>query len=175
MGQFEFTQALEILGKTPAILNTWLGDLSEEWGHYKSDEESWSAFDILGHFVHGEKTDWIPRAKIILQQEGNKEFVPFDRFAQFEDSKGKTLADLLEEFSQLRANNLETLRGFELQPDDFELQGKHPELGAVNLRQLISTWVVHDLNHLAHIAQELALRYKQEVGPWLVYLDVLKK
>jgi hypothetical protein len=175
MGQFELAQAIEILEKTPTILKTWLENASEEWVQYKRDEEHWSAFDIVGHFIHGEKTDWIPRAQLILQREGEKEFVPFDRFAQFEDSQGKTLADLLEEFGRLRKKNLDTLRGFDLQPDDFERQGKHPELGTVNLGQLIATWVVHDLEHLSQIAQEMAQRYKGDVGPWLEYLEVLKR
>lgn len=174
MGQFDLAQAIEILEKTPAILKTWLENTSEAWVQYKSDEESWSAFDIVGHFIHGEKTDWIPRARLILQREGEKEFEPFDRFAQFEDSQGKTLVDLLEEFSQLREKNLDTLRGFDLQPDDLERQGKHPVLGTVNLGQLIATWVVHDLEHLSQMAHGMAQRYKEEVGPWVEYLEVLK-
>jgi len=175
MGQFELAQAIEILGKTPSILKNWLGNASEELVQYKSDDESWSAFDILGHFIHGEKTDWIPRAQIILHGEGTKEFEPFDRFAQFEDSKEKTIGEMLEEFSSLREKNLEILQGFDLQPDDYELQGKHPELGVVNLRQLIATWVVHDLDHLSQMAQEMAQRYKEDVGPWRAYLGVLKR
>ncbi len=174
MGQFELAQAIEILEKTPAILKTWLENASEAWVQYKSDDESWSAFDIVGHFIHGEKTDWIPRAQMILHGEGEKEFVRFNRFAHFENSQGKTLADLLEEFSRLREKNLETLRGFDLQPDDIALEGKHPDLGTVNLGQLIATWVVHDLEHLSSIAHEMAQRYKQDVGPWIAYLEVLK-
>lgn len=175
MQQFDLEQAIEILGRTPFILKEWLANLSEEWVLYKDDQVSWSAFDIVGHFIHGEKTDWIPRARIILQREGIKEFEPFDRFAQNEESKGKMLDKLLEEFDQLRAKNLMVLREFELTPEDYELQGKHPELGIVNLRQLISTWVVHDLDHLSQIAHEMAKRYKAEVGPWLEYLGVLKR
>ena len=175
MHKFDLELAIEILSRTPSILKNWLGNLPEEWSHYKSTEESWSAFDIVGHFVHGEKTDWIPRAQIILQKEGLKVFEPFDRFAQYEVSKGKSMENLLDEFGQLREKNLAVLRGFELQPNDYELQGKHPELGIVNLRQLISTWVVHDLDHLSQIAQEMSKRYSQEVGPWQQYLGVLKR
>lgn len=174
MGQFDLMQALDILERTPTLLKTWLEDVSGEWVQYKSDEENWSAFDILGHFIHGEKTDWILRAEIILYGEGEKEFEPFDRFAQFEDSQGKTIKELMDEFSRLREKNLEILRSFDLQPKDFELQGKHPELGTVNLRQLIATWVVHDLDHLAQLAGELAQRYKEDVGPWQSYLGVLE-
>jgi len=175
MEQFDLEHAIEILSRTPVILKHWLGNLPEEWLLYKAEEESWSAFDIVGHFIHGEKTDWIPRAQIILQREGIREFEPFDRYAQYNESKNKTIENLLDEFSQLREKNLDILRGFDLQPEDYELKGKHPELGIVNLRQLISTWVVHDLDHLSQIAQEMAKRYKEEVGPWREYLGVLKR
>ena len=175
MKQFDLELAIEILSKTPSMLQAWLGDLPDEWTEYKADGESWSAFDIVGHFIHGEKTDWIPRAQIILQSDGIKEFEPFDRFAQFDESKGKTLEELLEEFSQLRDKNIRALQAFQLRSEDYELQGKHPELGVVNLRQLVSTWVVHDLDHIAQIAQEMAKYYKEEVGPWLEYLGVLQR
>jgi hypothetical protein len=175
LAHFDLELALEILSRTTSVLKTWLGDLPADWSHYKSDPESWSAFDILGHFIHGDKTDWIPRAQIILQKDGIKEFEPFDRFAQYEVSKGKTLVELLDEFVQLREKNLVILRSFDLQPDDYELQGKHPELGIVNLRQLISTWVVHDLAHLSQISVSMAKRYQDEVGPWSAYLGVLKQ
>jgi len=175
MHKFDLELAIEILSRTPIIVKEWLGDLPEEWSQYKSDEESWSAFDIVGHFIHGEKTDWIPRAQIILQRDGITEFEPFDRFAQKDVNKGKTIENLLDDFCQLREKNLDILRGFELQSDDYELKGKHPELGIVNMRQLLSTWVAHDLDHLSQIAQEMAKRYKKEVGPWLEYLGVLKR
>jgi hypothetical protein len=175
MHQFDLELAIEILSRTPAIMKEWLGNLPGEWSQYKSDKDNWSAFDIVGHFIHGEKTDWIPRVQTILQRDGIKEFEPFDRFAQYDVSKGKTIENLLNEFCQLREKNLDILRGFKLQPDDYGLKGKHPELGIVNLRQLLSTWVVHDLDHLSQIAQEMAKRYKKEVGPWLEYLGVLKR
>ena len=175
MNQFDLERSIEILSSTPAILKAWLGNLSAEWTHYKSAEESWSAFDILGHFIHGEKTDWIPRAQIILQREGIKEFEPFDRFAQYKISKGQTMEALLDEFDQLRQENLEILTGLELTPDDYALEGKHPEFGIVNLGQLLSTWVVHDLDHLSQIAQEMAKRYEVEVGPWQAYLGILQR
>jgi hypothetical protein len=175
MDQNELELAIELLGRTPTILKKWLANLPIEWSQYKNSEESWSAFDIIGHFIHGEKTDWIPRAQLMLGKEGIKEFEPFDRFAQYEVSKGKTMENLLDEFASLRENNLDILRGLDLQLEDFELQGKHPELGIVTLRQLISTWVVHDMDHLSQIAQGLAQRYKKEVGPWREYLGVLKR
>ena len=175
MEQFDLEQAIEILSKTPEVLKNWLGDLSGEWVHYKEDKESWSAFDIVGHFIHGEKTDWIPRARIILQKEGIKAFEPFDRYAQFEESKGKAFKKLLEEFSRLRKENLRVLKGFDLKVDDYELQARHPELGVVNLRQLLTTWVVHDLDHISQIAEEMAKRYKNEVGPWRDYLGIINR
>ena len=170
----ELDLAIEILCRTPAILKAWLGHLPEAWSHNKRDEENWSAFDIVGHFIHGERTDWIPRARIILQGESDREFEPFDRFAQFEESGGKTMEALLDEFCTLRKRNLEIQKGFDLGPDDFNLEAKHPELGVVNLGQLIATWAVHDLDHLAQIAQEMAQRYKEKVGPWQAYLGVLR-
>ena len=153
MEQLDLERVIEILSKTPEILKNWLGDLSEEWVHYKDNNNNWSAFDIVGHFIHGEKTDWIPRAKIILQKEGIKEFEPFDRYAQFKESKGKSINELLEEFDQLRKENLSVLKGFDLKAGDFELQAKHPELGMVNLRQLLTTWIVHDLDHISQITE----------------------
>jgi hypothetical protein len=175
MNQFDLEGAIEILSRTPLILKEWVGNLPEEWSSYKQSEENWNAFDIVGHYIHGEKTDWIPRAQIILQKEGSKEFEPFDRFAQYEDSKGKTLTDLLDEFAHLRKKNIETLKGFDLKPEDWERQGIHPAFGIVTLRQLISTWVVHDLDHLAQLAGEMAKRYENEVGPWKTYLGVLEE
>jgi hypothetical protein len=173
MNQFDLESAIEILGRTPLIMKAWVSNLPEAWSSYKHSEDNWSAFDILGHFIHGEKTNWIPRAKIILQQEGTKEFEPFDRFAQYDDSKGKTIETLLDEFVLLREKNLDILRGFDLKPADWERQGIHPEFGVVTLKELISTWVVHDLDHIAQLAGEMAKRYTDEVGPWGPYLGVL--
>ena len=172
---FVLAQAMEILARTPAILNGWLRDLPDEWVHYKSAPDRWSAFDIVGHFVHGEKTDWIPRAKLILQREGIQEFEPFDRFAQFEVSKNRSIQELLDEFQELRQQNIELLRGFNLQPEDYSLQGMHPDLGIVNLRELLSTWVVHDLDHISQLITEMAKRYEVEVGPWRAYLGILNR
>ena len=199
--QFEVTQAIEVLSATPATLRSLLQGLSDEWsmsisefGFRNSDLQSmarvrgeqipnpnseipnrgWAAFDVIGHLIHGEETDWIPRARIILAQEENRTFVPFDRFAQFEKSKGKSLAELLEEFAQLREDNLDRLRTWDLTDEQLDLEGVHPELGRVTLRQLLATWVVHDLNHIRQIVTEMAKRYDGEVGPWKEYLSILK-
>lgn len=173
MTKFNLVDAIDILTRTPTILNNWLRDLSEEWSLYKNDEDRWSAFDIVGHLIQGEKTDWIPRVQLILQREGKREFKPFDRYAQFEESRGKSMQDLLGEFQDLREKNLEILQGLNLQPEDYDLEGRHPDLGIVNLRELLSTWVVHDLEHISQMAEEIAKRYKSDVGPWEAYLRIL--
>lgn len=172
--EFDIEQAIEILSRTPGILKVWLSDISDSWAHCNEGGETWSAFDVVGHLIHGEQTDWIPRAQLILIGDGDvREFEPFDRFAQFEASRGKTMPELLTTFTELRAKNLETLRSFNLQPADYERQGKHPELGIVNLKQLLATWVVHDLDHLGQIGQVMARQYRDEVGPWGAYLSIL--
>ncbi|KAA3661342.1 MAG: DinB family protein [Chloroflexi bacterium] len=172
--EFELDAAIEILKRTPKILETWLLHMPDGWVMNNEGGNSWNAFDIVGHFIHGELTDWIPRAELILSAENDvPEFEPFDRFAQFETSKGKPLPELLTSFAELRQKNLETLEAFNLQPSDYERQGKHPELGSVNLRQLLATWTVHDLNHLGQIAQVMASQYQDAVGPWQDYLGIL--
>jgi len=171
--QFDLDLSIAILERTPQILMVWLGDLPEDWTHRNEGEGTWSAYDILGHFIHGEHTDWIPRARIILSDRDDKNFESFDRFAQFNQSQGKTLAELLGIFTKLREGNLKTLRGYALEADAYQKPGTHPELGPVNLGQLLSTWVVHDLNHLAQIAQVMVRQYKDQVGPWGAYLDIL--
>ena len=134
----------------------------------------WQPYDVVGHLIHGEETDWIPRARIILEQGEDRTFVPFDRFAQFERSEGKSLDELLDEFAALRAENLETLRAWNLTSAQLDLRGMHPELGESTLRQLLATWVVHDLNHIRQIVTAMAGRYGGEVGPWREYLSILK-
>lgn len=171
--QFELEKAIPILERTPRVLRLFLEDLPTEWIHSNEGENSWSPYDIIGHFIHGEKTDWIERTKIILN--GSKTFQPFDRFAQFENSKGKSLNQLLDEFEQLRADNLKELASLQLTSDSFTLEGVHPEFGTVTLQQLLATWVTHDLGHIAQIARVIAKQYKEEVGPWLAYIPILNK
>ena len=170
---FELKKSLEILERTPRILTGMLAGLSETWTCQNEGEGTWSPFDIVGHLVHGEKTDWIPRMKIILEHGATRPFEPFDRFAQFEESKGKSLVLLLEEFDRLRGENLRTLKNTLTNETDLDQPGKHPELGAVNLRQLLATWTVHDLGHIAQVARVMAKQYDREVGPWKAYLGVL--
>lgn len=175
MSNFNLDHSIRILEKSPSVLMTLLGDLPENWITRNDGNESWSAFDIVGHLIHGEKTDWIPRAKIILESGKDRIFTPFDRFAQFEDSAGKTIQQLLEEFHLLRLQNLEILREMNLQDGDLQREGVHPELGVVTLQQLLATWVVHDLGHLRQISRVLAKNYKDEIGSWQAYLPVVNE
>lgn len=170
---FQIEQAIEILSQTPETLNSLLRNLSDEWIESDEDQEGWNPFDVVGHFIHGEETDWIPRAKIILAQGENLTFEPFDRFAQFEKSKGKSLQELLDEFAGLRAENIKTLQEMNLTNGHLEIKGIHPELGEVNLQQLLATWVVHDLNHIRQITNVLAKKYADNVGVWKEYLSIL--
>lgn len=172
--KFEIEKAIEILNQTPETVKTLLGNLSEDWTKTDGNLESWTPFDIVGHYIHGEETDWIPRAEIILAQVENLTFVPFDRVAQFEKSKGKTLSELLETFADLRRKNIGTLRSWNLTEEHLKLKGIHPELGDVDLGQLLATWVVHDLNHIRQITEVLARKYSGNVGAWKEYLSILK-
>lgn len=171
---FQIPQAIEILSQTPSTVKSLLGNLSNDWIYAKIDEESWNAFDIIGHLIHGEETDWIPRAKVILAQGENITFEPFDRFAQFDASKGKTLPELLDCFAELRRKNLETLESWNLTDEQLKLKGIHPELGEVTLKQLLATWAVHDLTHIRHLSIVLAKQYAENVGVWKEYLTILK-
>lgn len=172
--KFELKQATEILSQTPFTLQQMLEGLSDNWTQTSNDRESWGVYDVIGHLIHGEGTDWIPRAEIILAQSENRTFVPFNRVAQFKGAKDRSLADLLTEFAYLRNTNLERLARMELSEDNLSLKGMHPELGEVSMAQLLATWAVHDLNHIAQVSKILAKKYDVEVGPWKEYLSVLK-
>lgn len=171
--RFELNKAIEILRQTPYTLTRMLEDLSPEWTESRGEQDNWSPYDVIGHLIFGEETDWMPRAEIILAQGDNRTFVPFDRLAQFEQSRATSLQDLLTEFAHVRSVNLEKLARWELTPDHLSLKGVHPELGEVTLEQLLSTWVVHDLNHIRQIATYIATQYAENVGPWRQYLSIL--
>jgi len=175
MINFNLKEAIGILGRTPAVLISLLSGLSPTWIYNNEGGESWNPFDIVGHLTHGEKMDWIPRSKIILENGEKNTFEPFDRFAQFKDSKGKTLNDLLEEFTKLRKSNIDVLNKLNLDENDFNKKGIHPEFGKVTLKQLFSTWVAHDLSHIRQIARVMAKQYKNEIGPWGIYLPVINE
>ena len=171
--QVDLKQTVSLLERTPLMMCALLEGISEELIRSNEGPGTWSAFDVLGHLIHGEKTDWIPRAKIILQEGENRPFDPFDREAMLETSKGKTLAELLEEFDRLRKENLETIRTMNLSPSDYARKGMHPALGSVTLGELLATWVVHDLDHLTQVLRVTAKYFGSAVGPWEAYLSVL--
>ncbi|HKP86587.1 MAG TPA: DinB family protein [Blastocatellia bacterium] len=173
--QFNLEEAVETLSRTPETLKSLLRDLPDDRAMSKEGADGWSAFDVLGHLVHGEETDWIPRARIILEHGESRAFDPFDRTAMFEKSKGKSLAELLEVFEFLRKKNLESLEQMDLNRDKLKLRGSHPALGQVTLEQLLSAWVVHDLSHAAQILRILCKQYDEEVGPWKAYLPILTR
>ncbi len=171
---FSPTKSIEILERTPAVITGMLGGISEAWITQNEGPGTWSPYDIVGHLIHGEKTDWIPRMQVILSDSPDKKFQPFDRFAQFTNSKGKTLAHLLDTFHLLREENIRVLRSLNLTDEDLSKQGIHPAFGAVTLSQLLATWTVHDLNHIAQLARVMAVQYRPAVGPWVAYLRILQ-
>src|SRR5215510_2546559 len=167
-------ECLSILSRTPATLNALLRDLPESWTEVTEGPGTWSPYVVIGHLIHGEKTDWIPRLNIILEHGPGRPFDKFDREAQFRDSQGKTLTTLLDEFTGLRQQNLASLRALNLQPTELNRNGTHPELGPVTVRQLLATWTAHDLAHLVQVNRVMARRYKEDVGPWAEFLSVMK-
>lgn len=171
---FTLERSLEILTRTPKVLNALLTGISADWTSANEGGETWSAYDVVGHLIHGEKTDWIPRIEIILSGKADKTFQPYNRFAQFEESRGKTLMQLLAEFARIREANVQKLKSKSLTAEHLEKTGIHPAFGQVTLAQLISTWTVHDLNHVAQISRVIARQYEVEVGPWKAYLGILK-
>jgi hypothetical protein len=171
--KFEFDKSFEILERTPTVLRTLLTGLKDDWIMNNEGPETFSPYDVVGHLVHGEKTDWRERILMILEQGTSKSFVPFDRFAQFEASKGKPLSQLLDELEKLRTVNLQWLRSLKISADDLDKKGLHPVLGEVTLRQLLSTWVVHDLTHIAQVTRVMAKQYKEEIGPWIEFFRIM--
>ena len=171
---FQISKTIEIISQTPATLKSLLGNLSDEWNFAPDGEDSWSPFDIIGHYIHGEETDWITRAKIILSQGENLTFEPFDRFAQLDKSEGQTMSELLETFANLRQKNIEILTSWNLTDEQLKLKGIHPELGEVTLEQLLATWAVHDLTHVRQLVSVLAKQYTENVGAWKQYLSILQ-
>lgn len=173
--EFDLKKSVEILSRTPYVLETLLQGLSEEWTHNNEGENTWSPFDVLGHLIHGEKTDWMTRMEIILTKGTQQKFDSFDRFAQFEESKGKNLTQLLEEFKSIRKQNIALLESKKLSAIDLQKRGVHPVFGEVTLEQLLATWTAHDLGHIGQIARVMAKQYKTAVGPWKQYLPILEK
>jgi uncharacterized damage-inducible protein DinB len=172
---FELNHAVEVLRRTPATLNVLLSHLPDEWVVSNEGADSWSPFDVMGHLIHAEEADWIPRAKIILEYGERRSFEPFDRFAMFEASRGKSLEELLARFERLRGESLRELEEMNLTPELLGRRGMHPELGVVTLSQLLSTWVVHDLGHVGQVVRVMAKQYGEAVGAWRAYLPVLSR
>jgi hypothetical protein len=172
--EFSLVDTIAVLTRTPATLNALLRGLPNIWVCRNEGTDTWSAFDIVGHMIVGERTDWMARLRIILESGEARPFDPFDRFAQFRLSQGRSLEQLLDEFAELRDQNLAALQALDLQPADLERRGKHPSLGSVTLAELLSTWAAHDLTHLHQLSRVMAHQYRQAVGPWSAYLGVLK-
>lgn len=172
---FDLGKSIEILERTPSVIEALLDGISEEWLKNNEGEGTWSPYDILGHLIHGEKTDWMVRAKIILSDAENKTFESFDRFAQMRENQERPIRKMLNEFKKRRAENLEALKSLQLNDAKLREKGIHPELGEVNLKQLLSAWVVHDLGHISQLSRVMAKQYKDEVGVWKEYMGILKK
>ena len=170
---FNLEEAIPVLERTPATVSTLLEDLPEPWTNVREGQDTWSPREVIAHLIHGERTDWIPRARIIIKQGSYRRFEPFDRFAEL--TPDRPLRDLLKDFDQLRSGNVATLRGWNLKERDLDLTGEHPELGTVTMRQLLATWVVHDLSHIAQITRTMARAYTEAVGPWTAYFRVLQR
>lgn len=171
--KYSLERSYEILDRTPAVLEALLAGLPDEWVMPNEGPETFSPYDVVGHLIHGEKTDWVPRAKMILEFGNTKTFERYDRFAQYEESKGKSLQQLLDEFAALRKKNMSWFKALNLTEDDLDRQGMHPVLGDVILRNLLATWVVHDLTHLSQITRVMAKQYQEEMGPWPQFFKIL--
>ena len=170
----DLQQTMSLLIRTPAVLNALLRGLPEAWTMQSEGEGTWNVFGVVGHLIDGERTNWMPRAKMILQSGESHAFEPFDRLQHVRESRGKSLQQLLDEFSCLRSENLVELRGFNLRQEDLKRCGQHPAFGAVTLSELLSTWATHDLTHLHQISRIMAHQYRDAVGPWKEYLGVLQ-
>jgi hypothetical protein len=172
---FDLLKGAAILERTPAVVDALLSDLAPDWTTRNEGGETWSPFDVVGHLIDGELTDWMPRLRIILEQGSRRRFDPVDRFVHISRNKGRRLDELLTEFRLLRAKNLANLRALDLTPAQMQLRGEHPVFGSVTLEQLLATWVAHDLGHVAQIARVMAKQYRAAVGPWEAYLPVLHR
>ena len=172
---FDLSTGIAVLERTPHTLHSMLAGLPTAWTDATEGPDTWSPFDIVGHLVQGERADWIPRARIILEQGADRRFTPFDRAAMFREGQGKTLARLLDEFAHLRTGSITTLASWRLTDAQLALEGEHPAFGPVTLRQLLSTWVTHDLGHIAQIARVMAKQYREAIGPWRAYLPIVDR
>jgi hypothetical protein len=173
--EFNLDDGAAVLERTPQVLTAMLSGLPPAWTDATEGPDTWSPYDVIGHLIQGERSDWIPRAALILAQGEHRTFTPFDRFAQFEASKGKSLSELLDEFARLRAGNIVTLKAMRLDDAKLALEGEHPKFGGVSLRQLLATWVAHDLGHIVQISRVMARQYRDAIGPWREFLSVMDR
>jgi hypothetical protein len=171
--KYSLERSYQILERTPSVLKALLTGLDDDWVMNNEGPETFSPYDVIGHLIHGEKTDWTARTKVILEFGLSKPFVPWNRFAQYEESKGKTLLQLLDEFEKVRIENMIWFRSLKLTATDLDKKGMHPKLGEVKLKNLLATWVAHDLTHIAQITRVMAKQYKEEMGPWPEFFRVL--
>jgi uncharacterized damage-inducible protein DinB len=171
---FDLEKTVEVLSRTPAAISSLVEGLSDEWTQRNKGADTWSAYDVVGHLIHAEESNWLPRVRTILEHGETRVFDPFDRFAMFEASKGKTLEDLLRRFAELRRASLAALERLDLDDEKLSRRGQHPEFGSVELRELLATWVVHDLGHIAQISRVMAYQFADAVGPWKAYLSILR-
>jgi hypothetical protein len=174
MMEHNLPHTIALLTGTPAVLDQLLRDLPESWSSRNEGQNTWNAFDVVGHLIHGERTDWMPRARMLLHFGETRTFDPFDRFGHVRESQGKSLGELLDEFARLRSENLRELRALNLTQTDLARRGRHPALGVVTLSELLATWAIHDLTHLHQISRIMAHQYREAVGPWSKYLGVLQ-
>jgi hypothetical protein len=174
MTEHNLHQTIALLARTPAALNALLRDLPETWTSQNEGENTWSAFDVVAHLIYGERTDWMPRVRMVLQFGEARTFEPFDRAGHAQESQGKSVAQLLDEFARARTESLEQLRALNLRPEDLQRRGRHPAFGPVTLSALLATWAAHDLTHLHQISRVMAHQYREAVGPWSAYLGVLQ-
>jgi DinB family protein len=172
---FDLQRGIAVLERTPGVVRSLLADLPEDWTQGNEGPDTWSPFDVVGHLIDNEETNFMVRARVILAQGTDRRFQPFDRFRHLRANKGKTLGELLNRFGELRARNLDELAGLQLSPAQLLLMGEHPDFGSVTLEQLLATWVVHDLGHTAQITRVMAKQYREAVGPWQAYLPVLNR
>ena len=174
LSEFSLAHTVAILTRTPATLDALLSGLPTVWVRSNEGKDTWSAFDVVGHLIFGERTDWMPRVRILLENGEARPFDPFDRFAQFRESQDKSLDQLLDEFARLRRQSVADLQALNLQHEDLSRRGRHPALGVVTLSQLLATWAVHDLTHVHQLSRVMAHQYRDAVGPWTAYLGVLR-
>ena len=171
--QFNLDDTIAHLRRTPMVLEHLLASMPEAWTHGNYGPQTFSPFDVVGHLIHGERTDWMPRVRLILDHGEEHAFEPFDRYAHYEASRGKSVTDLLEIFASVRAENVASLESLQLNETDFQRRGTHPAFGSVTLAQLLATWVVHDLHHVAQICKAMSYQYREAVGPWRAYLGII--